>query len=305
MNRPRIYIVSDGKPGHLAQSRGLADAIARLAAVDISELSAGVRSSDEASETPSSGLILAVGRKTNGSALSLKRESGFPAIALMNPGWLKRKRFDLCIIPRHDGIAESSKVIVTEGALNNIVAATDASPTEALLLIGGPSKHHHWEDESIAAQLHTLLARDKTMRWTATGSRRTPDSTDRLLNELADEHGERFVYTPASQTPRGWVADQLQRCGVCWVSEDSVSMVYEALTAGAQVGLLEVPRHSGKPGRVVRGVQSLAERGWVTAFHDWREGKTLASDRPPLAEADRVAAMVLQRWPGLSLQAGA
>lgn len=296
MSKPTIYLVSDGKPGHLAQSRGLADAIGRQIEVGCVELDYGARISIDVTGEAGRGVVLSAGRLAHQAALLFGKQLGLPAIALMNPGWLKRKRFELCVIPRHDGIAESDKVVVTEGALNGIMPAADASLEEALLLIGGPSKHHHWEDASLLAQLHTLLARDKAMRWTVTGSRRTPPSTDRLLKEMAAEHGERFVYTSASETPRGWVAVQLARCGVCWVTEDSVSMVYESLTAGARVGLLDVPRKSGKPGRVVRGVLSLVDRGWVVTFDDWYAGQALQADRPALAEADRVASLIIERW---------
>jgi len=300
MTRPTIYIVSDGKPGHLAQSRGLAQAIARLTPAQITEINVDAPAAEPDAHGDGPGLVIAAGHRAYAAAARYRRQQRLPGIALMNPGWLLRRRFDLCIIPRHDGIAASNRVILTEGAINNITPATSASPNEALLLIGGPSKHHLWEDESILSQLHTLLGRDKAMRWTATSSRRTPHATDHMLQELAQEHGQRFVYTPAEKTPPGWVAEQLERCGVCWVSEDSVSMVYESLSAGARVGLLEVPRKKHKPGRVVSGVLSLVDRGWVTLFHDWREGKALVQDRPPLAEADRVAKLVLERFPTLA-----
>ncbi len=300
MPTPTIYIVSDGKPGHLSQSRGLAKAIGRRVDVVTTELADGSTPTRDMENQASNALVIAAGRRTYGRALSLAGRLAAPAIALMNPGWLQRRRFDLCVIPWHDGIAESANVIVTQGALNSITPAANTLLNEALLLVGGPSDHHHWEDESLAAQLRTLLARDTALQWTATGSRRTPESTKRLLQTLADEHGGRLVYTPASQTPQGWVAEQLQRCGLCWVTEDSVSMVYEPLSAGARVGLLDVPRRPGRPGRVVRGVQSLIERGWVTRFDDWREGRPLPADRPPLAEADRVAQIVLERFPAFS-----
>eukprot|EP00752_Nemacystus_decipiens_P013708 g12161.t1 len=202
------------------------------------------------------GLIVAAGRGTHSMAMSLRKYLGLPTVALMNPGWVGRQRFDLSIIPRHDGVKPSASVIVTDGALNEITPAIDASPTQGLLLVGGPSKHHGWDEPSIQNQIDSIIEQDADMRWTATGSRRTPSGTDRILSALADQHGDRLAYTPASQTPDGWVAEQLQRCGVCWVSEDSVSMVYEALTAGAKVGLLSVP-HKGSLGRVGRGVQSL------------------------------------------------
>lgn len=290
-----ITIVSDGKPGHLSQSRGLAEAIARRTPAVIQESAVG----DPVAMPGGATLTLAAGRTTHRPALRAAARSGGVAIALMNPGWLNRRRFDLSVIPEHDGIAASPRVEPTVGVVNAVRPSTDASPEEGLLLIGGPSKHHGWDRNAIDEQLRAILAADASVRWTATSSRRTPSDTDELLTALSTESDGRLVYTPASDTPPGWVADQLQRCGVCWVTEDSVSMVYEALTAGAAVGLLSVPRGRAKVGRVVGGVESLVERGWVTRFADWCGGGALNTERPRLAEADRVAEVVLERWPRL------
>lgn len=296
MNQPTIYIASDGKPGHLAQSRGLADAIARQREVQIIECAIDKEPQHLAFDTASSGLILAAGRKACQHALILKRALGLPAIALMNPGWWARRRFDLCVIPKHDGFAESERIIVTEGALSNITPATDASPTQGLILIGGPSQHHAWDDQAITQKINVIIQSEADINWTATGSRRTPQATDQQMRALASANSGRLIYTPASETPPGWVAEQLARCEVCWVSEDSVSMVYECLTAGARVGLFEVPHRSTKLGRVARGISTLVDRGWVVGFNDWQAGQPLPADRPALSEADRVASMVLQRW---------
>lgn len=300
---PTLYIVNDDKSGHLAQSRGLAEAIMRLTPARTMMIDAeGKRAAPQPEKE--AGLILAAGRGTHSMAMSLRKYLGLPAVALMNPGWINRQRFDLSVIPKHDGVKPSASVIVTDGSINAITPATDAAPNEGLLLIGGPSKHHGWDDQAIQKQLAAIIGHDPQMRWTATGSRRTPDSTDRILHALASERSDHFTFTPAAKTPDGWVAEQLQRCGTCWVSEDSVSMVYEALTAGAKVGLLSVPRKAC-PGRVVRGVKSLVDQGLVTAFDQWQGGKALSNDRVPFAEADRVAALILQRWPELNASAGA
>lgn len=295
MATPTLYIVSDDKPGHLAQSRGLAIAIKRAIPARVMEVDADSERSVPQPER-GAGLILAAGRGTHGMALSLRRYLGVPAIVLMNPGWIGRQRFDLSIIPRHDGVRPSASTIVTEGALNEMTPAANASPDEGLVLVGGPSGHHRWDEQAIKAQLTAILERDPALRWTATSSRRTTEGTHQILQALAKRFGDRFDYTPADATPKGWVAEQLRRCGVCWVSEDSVSMIYEALTAGARVGLLWVPRRAGRAGRVVRGVESLVERGWVGTFEQWQQGMPLPSDRPVLAEAERVAALVIQRW---------
>ncbi|MBX2850576.1 MAG: mitochondrial fission ELM1 family protein [Phycisphaeraceae bacterium] len=289
-----LYIVSDGKAGHLAQSRGLAHAIKRLTRARITEVQAeGKRVAPQPEKD--AGLILAAGRGTHSMALSLRKYLGVPAVVLMDPGWLGRQRFDLAIIPKHDGIKPSKSVVVTEGALNGMETTVDASPDQGLLLIGGPSKHYSWDADAIEKQVAAILEKDTSILWTATDSRRTPEATSVGLKEGAERSGGRLVYTPATQTPDGWVAEQLRRCGVCWVTEDSVSMVYEALTSGARVGLLPVPR-GGSTSRVTRGVESLVQRGWVTAYDDWVNGKALPEDRPALNEADRVARLVLERF---------
>lgn len=294
MQTPTLYIVSDGKPGHLAQSQGLAEAIERATPVRMTTIDAD----DEAEAAlpgNGGGLVIAAGHRTHAKAYALRRLMRLPVIVLMNPGWIGRQRFDLCIIPKHDAVRPSPRVINTEGALNRITPARNPSPDRGLIMVGGPSKHHDWDDTKLKQQLDALIAKQQHVQWTATGSRRTPSSTDALLNGLSQAHGERFDYTPADQTPSGWVGEQLDRCGVCWVSEDSVSMVYESLTAGAEVGLMDVPR-KGSAGRVVRGVDSLIERGWVVSFDAWDRGASLPTDRPRLAEADRVASLIIERW---------
>ncbi|MEM6257010.1 MAG: ELM1/GtrOC1 family putative glycosyltransferase [Planctomycetota bacterium] len=290
-----VYIVSDGKRGHLAQSRGLAQAIGRRIPTRTMEIdSDGKR---EAPQPPEDGgVILAAGSATHSLALSLRKYLGVPAVCLMNPGLIDRQRFDLCVIPWHDGVNASNSVVITEGALNVILRAIDSSPKDGLILVGGPSKHHGWDPALLVKQIETLLQHDVEVSWTATDSRRTPRHTSSDLLKLSGESAGRLKYKPAIETPEGWVAEQLQRCGICWVSEDSVSMVYEALTAGAGVGLLSVPKLRSRAGRVVRGMDSLVEKGWVVTHAAWQQGKALPVDRPGLAEADRVASIIIKRW---------
>ena len=294
MATPTLYIVSDGKAGHLSQSQGLAEAIQRVMRARVMTVDAeGKRVAPQPEKD--AGLIIAAGRTTHTMAYAMRKYLGLPAVALMNPGWVGRQRFDLSILPKHDGVKSSPTVITTEGALNRITPATNASLDRGLILVGGPSKHHVWDDRGIEHQLKTVIQKQPNVAWVATSSRRTPESTHKLLQATAEAHSERLVYTPADQTPTGWVAEQLDRCGVCWVSEDSVSMVYESLTAGARVGLFHVPR-KGSLGRVVRGVESLIDRGWVVPFSAWDQGTPLPEDRPALAEADRVASLIIERW---------
>ncbi|MCX7915831.1 MAG: mitochondrial fission ELM1 family protein, partial [Verrucomicrobiae bacterium] len=93
---------------------------------------------------------------------------------------------------------------------------------------------------------------------------------------------------------RDWVPRELSVAEHVWVTEDSVSMVYEALTAGASVGILRVPRRHSS--RVVRGLDRLRAQGWVTGFADWEAGQSLRPPPQPLAEADRCAHVIYERF---------
>jgi mitochondrial fission protein ELM1 len=103
---------------------------------------------------------------------------------------------------------------------------------------------------------------------------------------------------PAAATTREWLLDRYAESERIWVSEDSVSMVYEALTSGARVGLLRVPR-TERVGRVVKGMDALVSEGWAMWFEDWRTEGVLRAAPAKLDEASRVAEIVVERL-GLS-----
>ena len=65
----------------------------------------------------------------------------------------------------------------------------------------------------------------------------------------------RLTVVPVAATGPDWLPAQLARAGQAWATADSVSMVYEALTAGAAVGILDVPRQ--RASRISRDVSSF------------------------------------------------
>jgi mitochondrial fission protein ELM1 len=89
------------------------------------------------------------------------------------------------------------------------------------------------------------------------------------------------------------VPQKLARAAQVWVSQDSVSMVYEALTSGAAVGLFPVP--GKRTGRVARGMNQLEQGGWVTSFSAWDRATPLPSPPAQLHEARRCAELICER----------
>lgn len=291
-----IWLLGDGKPGHENQSLGLAEALGRLRGCDTHRIDlAGVgnfwsrwsvaRSQGELLPDPD--LIIGAGHATHFSLWRFKRSKQVPVVVLMRPS-LPMRFYDLCIAPRHDfkEEPEDPQVIATEGALNRVVPGN--GPREGkLILLGGPSKTHGWDGKAMLGALRQLDVGDG---WQLTDSRRTPEGfTDRVAKAFPA-----LAIHPHGDTGSDWLPQTLQAVEEVWVSEDSVSMTYEALSSGAKVGLLPVPRKQ-QDARVLRGLDRLLEQGRLRTLPDWLEAGRILPETEPLQEAQRCAELVLKR----------
>jgi mitochondrial fission protein ELM1 len=288
-----LWLLGDGKPGHENQSLGLAEAMQRRVACEIHRISiAGeggffgrIRAALAAgTKLPKPDIIIAAGHATHLPLLWLARKYGSQSIVLMRPS-LPLRFFDLCIAPAHDFPKKPQRknLILTRGAINR-VHASSPSKTGRLILIGGPSKTHGWND---AAMLEMLAKLTATGDWQLTDSRRTPEG----FLEQIKKHLPNIEIFSCNETAPDWLPDKLSRAKEVWVSEDSVSMIYESLSSGARVGLLPVPRLNSHS-RVLRGIDELIADRFLTTFSDWKQTGHLAQTAQLLNEADRCAEIV-------------
>ena len=309
-----IYIVSDGKKGHLTQTWGLAQALIARAEqqhpaaehsihevrVDHMGLFSKLRyTGKELAHLPQPQLILCAGHGTHIPALRLAHRKHCPCMVCMKPS-LPLSFFSLCITPQHDFPADatvSDRIFLTNGALNSIAPRPEVEKKETLLLVGGPSKEFGWDEDHILTQLSTIT-RYNTGQMVLTTSRRTPPDFVQALTAACPS----IRVEPVQSTGPTWVADHLAAATEVWVTQDSVSMVYEALSSGAPVGIIEMPAHpkrAGKePSRVARGLARLVDEGYVNTFTQWAKSHALTAG-PPLREADRAAEYILTRFPEL------
>jgi len=305
----RIFRVTDDKPGHQTQSSGLVAALSRQTKVVVTDVPAlpsaaalsawltgrlpramatsETRSDDNAKDR----LVVCCGHATHLTALAARRAWGGHLLALMRPSlpvWL----FDLVVVPRHDELPEGGRIVLTEGVLNPLTADGAHNPDAGIILIGGPSRHHDWDKTGMLQQVETIAKDQPDVHWTLTTSRRTPPTTAAALSALELPNLE---VMPLMRTGPGWVGRQLAASGSAWISEDSVSMIYEGLTAGVRVGLLTVPLRDGGGGRAARGLDALLRAERVVRLLPDGSVPTV-QQHPPLAEADRIARTVLGRW---------
>jgi uncharacterized protein len=282
-----ILIISDGKAGHENQSLGLAEAMGRRVAVELHVLRLDMEKGllgrvadalERSRAFPKPDYVISAGSSTHIVLFCLARKYDARSVVLMRPFW-PMALFDWCIAPEHDfkTTPDIENLILSKGALNRVVPAT-GDRTEKWFLIGGPSKIHGFDETKLIEQIREI-ARDG--KWQVADSRRTPgDFLKRLENEIPN-----LTIFPHQDTKPGWLAGKLSTASEVWVTEDSVSMVYEALTGGAKVGVLEMPRL--KPdARVIRGLNQLKAEGYLV-------GENEKPELPRLAEADRCAGMVL------------
>jgi len=294
----RIWRLSDARRGHDNQSQGLVDALSRHSAVICADipvnggLAGAVRALVQPSPDQPPALVLGAGHATHLALLITARRHRARSIVLMNPS-VPRSLFDLCIIPRHDGVPEGGNVLLSLGALNRVQPGPGPrDPAVGLVLVGGPSRHHGWDEAALVEQVRTVLSVHPQIKWQAAGSPRTPVSTLAALRRIARLRVVDFEDTTAS-----WLPGRLAEAAQVWVSEDSVSMAYEAVSSGAPTGILALP--AKRPGRVHAALNALVEASLATPMAAWLEGTPL--DPPaPLQEADRCARAVLERWPDLT-----
>lgn len=294
-----VWQLADGKRGHERQVEGLLAALATRTAVDHCRLAVPTSpwrrgaawlggELPGAAALPPPHFLVGAGRACQWPLLAARRHHGGRAIYLMRPQ-LPTRWFDLCVIPRHDGVAATDHVLVSEGPLNPMQARRGPRADLGLVLLGGPSRHHGWDEAALFRQIERLLARPSPARWVVSDSRRSPPG---LATTLA--RNERLEFHSHRDTPPHWLPARLAEAAEVWVTADSAGMLYEALSAGATVGVLDVPAR--RRDRVSGIAPALVARGWVRRLDDLARGD-LPSPAVVLDEAARVADWLLTHWP--------
>lgn len=243
-----VWRLLDGKPGHENQTLGFVGALKRRCpSLSIFDINVSGRWSgvfawltgrfSSGRGMPRPDLLIGAGHTTHFSLLAARSIYGGRVIVLMRPS-LPMRLFDLCVIPEHDGINEQPGVFVSKGVLNSLTSEGTHRDDQCLMLVGGPSSHYGWSDESLLKQVKQVVKASPQMHFILTTSRRTPSSFCSMVRSATLPN---LMLVPYEETPPGWVAKTLSESKAAWVTADSVSMVYEALSSGVSVAVFDVP----------------------------------------------------------------
>lgn len=267
-----IWRLLDGKPGHEHQSLGLVHAMQQRLPVQVVNvpvgrgclgwlyLSAGIWPAGQ--HLPKPDLIVGAGHATHGHMLAAKRAYGGKTVCMMQPT-LPAEMFDVCLIPEHDQYRGFASVIETRGVINHIqpVSLKKEDVNDVLIMIGGPSKHFYWDELGVIAQVYDLVRKSPDVQFILTTSRRTPAS---FVSAMQRVKLSNLSITPIADADKDFVQTTLAKVSTAWVTEDSVSMIYEALTAQVAVGLIGLAP-KGK-NRISRGIEKLIDRQFLTRY---------------------------------------
>ena len=295
-----IWRFHDGKPGHDRQTAGLLKALAAHRTLDVHSLAVHDhpvsrwqvlrrRLPPSLRRLPAPALVVGAGHACERPLVAARRALGARSVYLMKPS-LPYWMFDLCLVPRHDRERPGPHVALTHGVLNDLTPGGEAREGPVPILIGGPSAHHDWDEQAMLRQIATLVFGSRERRFVISDSRRTPASTVKALQDFA---ARGVTVVSHRETPGDWLPVTLLAAADAWITADSVSMLFEALTAGCAVGLLAVP--AKRADRITGIASALVADGLITPLERWRADGRLPRPTRPFAEAVRCAALVAER----------
>jgi mitochondrial fission protein ELM1 len=280
------WIISEGSPGHVSQSVGLAAALAEKVPLEIRQFECRPKISGlvrhlirlfwmgksgrplpgwmldgplglerAKADEPAPDLIISSGGRSVFAARTLAVKYGVPFIFLgerkpyppdwfhtvFTPSSLEKAPNDLPmdVIP-----TKITPEIVTQAA-----AEWKNRPNGMLwtMLIGGKSRSHDFQhaDWEKLAEGMTALAKREGIRWLVTTSRRTGKEVEAKLRGLLPQEVVADAVWWCHQPEKKFPA-YLGAAEVIWVTQDSVSMVTEAVAAGKRVVVVR-PEHTPFP----------------------------------------------------------
>jgi len=291
-----IWIISDNRRGHENQSLAISEAISRLIPTQVfllsspnplTQLSDLVFGKFKNTSPPSiPDLIIGTGHETHLSLLNAKRRYGGKALVIMSPS-LPLSMFDFALIPLHDQPSNNNKVIPFKGAFSRVIPSPHRNNKRLCIVVGGPSKHYSLDQRVILNEIKELMDSFTDSEILISNSPRSPE---KLSEELSKTYPSHFIDWKKMHS--GEIQILFAQSRQIWITEDSISMIYDALSSGAQVGLLSTTQK--KETKITREIQSLVNEKLLTNIKEWRVTKSMHPS-PLLDESARCAQLILKK----------
>ena len=309
MDSLKILAVTDSRPGHVKQTEAVIRSLSEVTQIEVDyrHVTGGIEQEilnwgeaiasilkhpRKRSQGPD--IVIGTGSHTHATVIHMGNRHGAKKIICMSPPTGLGFLFDLCFIPEHDHIAPCNNYLFTVGPPNLSKNRGNHDSQKGLILIGGiDTKSHHWNSEKIVDAVNAIIDRTPGIQWTVSTSPRTPETIEKQLSK--DLEFRKSIFAPYHQTPKNWIESQYSDSAYVWVTADSMSMVYEAITAGCRVGLIPV-EWKKRDNKFAISEKRLIGRQYVTSLEEWLRERTFPIQQREINEADRCATEILRRW---------
>mgnify|MGYP005672235833 FL=1 len=290
-----IWLILDGKRGHEKQSEDLAQALQNIVDIEITKIegiffkpliSKFLRLFNfDSNKKPD--LIIGTGHSTHLSMIFSKIVNGGKTIVIMKPS-LPHSWFDLCLIPKHDGIPEKPGIFLTNGAINNIENEKKHNKSRGLIVLGGKSKHFKWDNQAVILQINNIINQHPKIKFKIATSRRTPKDFIDHLDDNLKKNTPIFEYEKVKQN---WFMEEAKLSKHAWVTTDSISMIYELIASGSYVNLIRLEKKYDS--KISIEISRMINTGLITTYDGKRKNnKNLSFNN----EAKRCASFILNKW---------
>lgn len=195
--------------------------------------------------------VVSVGTAAAAAALGAAARLQVPAVAMMSPYGVPRRRWRGILLPPHDSPGQAGpaicRVLVAPSTLS-----WQPGPRAGVAVVAGGGRHGRgWAWERASAAVAALARSLPGTPLTVAVSRRTPAPFAAAMRAAG--------HTVAEPGGAPSLPEVLARAAGVVVTDDSFSMVGEAV----QAGFCPLVWRLGGAGRLGLGMEELAARGWI------------------------------------------
>lgn len=276
----KALILSDGKPGHVNQAIAFArlldlpfevrrvsfcNRLCKALSYAFDRFGSSLKGLFEIDgELPECSVVVSAGSETYYANRTIARSLGLRSVAIMLPRGY-RYDFDLIVAQQHDRPPLRDNILALPVNLScpepqGLVTRSADKPCVSFVF-GGPSRHYLMDIAVLKKQMQQVFALFPEADFLATTSRRTPSEVEDLV-----ENGPFRYKLIASRQEGNPIPDFLSFSDYLFVTEDSTSMISEAVSFGqANIEILPLIK-SGKSNKVLRMIAPLLEQGYLHVF---------------------------------------
>ncbi len=235
--------------------------------------------SQKALAEASADFVISAGSSLAPLNLILARDSRAKSIVLMNPSFpFNFFRYDLAVIPFHDQgrVPEKTlRTLLTPSAFEEEALSRAAEKLKSRLrqpervkfgvFLGGPTRNFRMELSDIEKLFTSLEKLSKRCGdYLVTTSRRTPEFISRFLKtKVARDPSCQLLVVANEHNPPETTGGMVSLADVLMVTEDSISMISEAVSAGKKVIVITLGSN-GLPAKHARFKKLLEEKSAIT-----------------------------------------